>query len=751
MKKTNNIKHIISLVVSVMSIVLVVGLVVALGQGVLEKLGIDSTGGGAPADTTTNKNGDSTDGTSAPDDTSTELCSHTWVNGFCSKCSIPLPNLTAPVISASGATVEWNTVSGAEGYMIFVNGAHVETIPSRKYTVTAPSGGDVTVTVKAAVGNVISEASNAVTIKLLAAPTISLSRHTLTWNAVTNANQYHFYKQDEYGVWTKAFTITDSSRSVDLMERLAASVEDGASVKIAVTAYDSSLDYVESSMSNIVTWTKIVHSVTSSLTSGSFVGIPDTTVRDGGTWTATIAPHTDHTLPESITVTMNGATLTAGVGYTYNSTTGAISIPNITGAIKIAATFPWVTYDAPANLSVNGNILSWSAVSGADEYYIRIYGDLVNDPNPYDQRFVSTTNSFDLSQCNLTKSELLTIVVWVPVGDGTSGNASSITWNYVKTLDTPVLTKNGSTITWASISGATGYEVFVGGVSMGTMTATSYTHSTSIAGTYIIGVRAVNSESVSSVRTTTLTYYPAIFDVTRGRILGGAHVALEGQDYSCVLVKDSSSFTRPDSITVRIGGITLTSGYTYNKSTGEIVIDGAMVTGRINIDAEILGLDTPNVTVNGMTFTWDPVDDATHYYIYINEDVNSQIRVNGTSWTFTETTPGEYIIYVTAANATVESDISVHYLTVTAQSLAAPTGISFDSSNNMLYWNAVPGAIRYSIYAYEADGSHYSYQSTTTSCELWLIAEGEADHRYVTVRAWNGDIYSEESDPYYLN
>lgn len=58
----------------------------------------------------------------------------------------------------------------------------------------------------------------------------------------------------------------------------------------------------------------------------------------GATYTATLSPSGfNRELPNSITVTMGGVTLSAGSGYTYNSSSGAVRIPNVSGDITITA------------------------------------------------------------------------------------------------------------------------------------------------------------------------------------------------------------------------------------------------------------------------------------------------------------------------------------------------------------------------------------------------------------------------------
>lgn len=58
----------------------------------------------------------------------------------------------------------------------------------------------------------------------------------------------------------------------------------------------------------------------------------------GDTYTATLSATGFYSLPSTIQVTMGGISLTVNTDYTYSSTTGAVSIPNVNGDIVITAT-----------------------------------------------------------------------------------------------------------------------------------------------------------------------------------------------------------------------------------------------------------------------------------------------------------------------------------------------------------------------------------------------------------------------------
>lgn len=78
---------------------------------------------------------------------------------------------------------------------------------------------------------------------------------------------------------------------------------------------------------------KWIFSVTNNLTNMTSSGA--TTANLGSTYTATLSPTGLYSLPTSITVSMNGVNLTSGTDYTYDSSSGALSIPNVNGDITV--------------------------------------------------------------------------------------------------------------------------------------------------------------------------------------------------------------------------------------------------------------------------------------------------------------------------------------------------------------------------------------------------------------------------------
>ncbi|MBQ6510357.1 hypothetical protein IJI94_00060 [Candidatus Saccharibacteria bacterium] len=77
----------------------------------------------------------------------------------------------------------------------------------------------------------------------------------------------------------------------------------------------------------------VTYSLDNLSSSGASTALIDSTY----TTTLSVSGGLTRRLPDSITVTMGGNTLSAGTGYTYSSSSGEVRIPNVSGAITITA------------------------------------------------------------------------------------------------------------------------------------------------------------------------------------------------------------------------------------------------------------------------------------------------------------------------------------------------------------------------------------------------------------------------------
>lgn len=253
-----------------------------------------------------------------------------------------------------------------------------------------------------------------------AAVTGQMLGSTIKGDAVDGAMEYELYLLDEYG-----YALVDSSP--DLNFDLS-----GYGIGEYVFAVRAKgVGYLPSDFSNEVIYTvsggdeTVYYSVTYNpddhgqiSSSGGF------TVAHGGVYWGTILPYEGYSLPSEIYVTMGGTALTSG--YTYDSTTGEFMIDNVTGNL-------YITYDAPSNVSsapslrLNGSVVSWNAISGANDYHIRVMS--IDTQTSYDQYFKTPTTSFDLSAIGLPEAGNYHVAVWADTDAG-FGESAAITYNY---------------------------------------------------------------------------------------------------------------------------------------------------------------------------------------------------------------------------------------------------------------------------------------------------------------------------------
>ncbi len=164
--------------------------------------------------------------------------------------------------------------------------------------------------------------------------------------------------------------------------------------KIALGQGDYSLsvvacgnDFTDSPKSNsinvkVVSITRVLTNMNSSNTA--------TLISTGINYTTTLSPTSGHYLPEDIAVTIDGV---ATNSYTYDSYTGALTIPSVSGNIGITA----VAYDSPKlrkpKVTLSGSILTVISPRYASTTTVTVDGNVL-----YTDSGAETTFTHDLSQ-----------------------------------------------------------------------------------------------------------------------------------------------------------------------------------------------------------------------------------------------------------------------------------------------------------------------------------------------------------------
>ena len=154
----------------------------------------------------------------------------------------------------------------------------------------------------------------------LNAPTISRSGDTINIsNPASNGSFVSGYK----------VFIGDTLRGTTTQSSFTISGLGAGTYNISVKAYGT--NFKDSAKSNVINAS--VYTIARSLTNLT-ASNSQTVISDGQTYTVTLTPATGYCLPENIAVTIGG---TATSNFSYNSTSGAVSIPNINGNVSITA------------------------------------------------------------------------------------------------------------------------------------------------------------------------------------------------------------------------------------------------------------------------------------------------------------------------------------------------------------------------------------------------------------------------------
>ncbi len=385
-----------------------------------------------------------------------------------------LGNVTVVI---SGATASWTAVENASGYEYsFDNGATFTF--TTETSVEIPAG--KTVIVRAAGDGVNYRHGNWSTVSgggdvgggdvgggdtqatQLSAPVVSLNGETASWEAVANASGY-VYKIGESGAENNLPASVTSF-----------ALQDGQT--LYVKAKGDGTNYSDSAWSNAVTYT--APAVGTEQLATPQVWLEGNVAKWSTVEHATAYKykHTE-TYPTIDTTTENSIVLRDGQSLWVCATS---SDSNYTDS-------PWsnvVTFNKTALptpiISINNNVVSWTAVTGATGYIVKVNG---------------VASNVDATTLSYTLSASATVTV-VAVGDDvlTKNSEESTSVSYTKPMNSlaaPTISITGKTVSWSAIANASGYIVNVDGVDKPMQTATSYT----LTGSATVKVKAVGDNT----------------------------------------------------------------------------------------------------------------------------------------------------------------------------------------------------------------------------------------------------------------
>lgn len=336
--------------------------------------------------------------------------------------------------------------------------------------------------------------------------------------------------------------------------------------------------------------------------------------------TATITAGTDYHLPDSITVTVGGTTLTENQ-YTWNKDTGVVVVTdqNVTGDVLIDVDCIPDTVNAKVTVG-NGSALQNNVaieenvdktINKTDNYTVTISPDtgyrlpesisVTVDGKPLDDTqytYNKTTGVVTITSDKITGNVVIDAAcetnVYTATGTVTDGSFDG------SSTATP-----GEDYT-ATIEADDGYElpeeitVKIGGK---VVDSSDYTWDQETGEVTIPGVSVTGDIEIIAVCEETFTVED---DITNGTF-DGSDTAKPGEDYTATITPDDG-YDLPPEITVTVDGDELDSDdYTWDPETGEVTIDGDKITGDIEITAtcvKIVTKDSPSTGDNSNTMLY---------------------------------------------------------------------------------------------------------------------------------------------------
>jgi hypothetical protein len=324
--------------------------------------------------------------------------------------------LATPYVQANGSTVIWNPVMDATGYSLTItdmNGNTIESDVTPGYSNTTSSfdlsqwvpSGSYEVTITATGSNTTYQSSspssptivNVSQSNLLAAPTnVQVNGTTVSWDPVTNANEYDVYLTDassgnyyadEY-VSTNDINLSDygipnGTYNIQIAAQDSNGVFGGSNytqVNQTVTITNGSTATI-SAPTNVVVNGTVVSWTPVSNAANYEVGLISTT--NGTTWDF---------IPQNSTQNQNGQLTFELSSYSqlfpesiptdnYTVYVESINAQNVSSSQSNVPNISLTELADPADITVNGSTLSWQSVPNASAYDVNFVddnGDLYN-------------------------------------------------------------------------------------------------------------------------------------------------------------------------------------------------------------------------------------------------------------------------------------------------------------------------------------------------------------------------------------
>ena len=410
--------------------------------------------------------------------------------------------------------------------------------------------------------------------------------------------------------------------------------------------------------------------------------------------------------------------------------------------------------------TTTGVKITWGKVNGAERYrvYVKTTGGWQNIGH-------TTDNSFSWTGAVSGETYTFTIRCVNAANNAFTSDHNATGWKltYVAAPKISKLenTNTGIKITWAKVTGAEKYGVFVmtenGWKGIGTTTGTSFTWTGAESGkTYTFTLRAMNAAGNSFISAYDTTGWSQTFVATPS--IGKLESTTSGIKISWNAVAGAGKyglFVKTESGWKGIGTTTGTSftwtgaeaGKTYSftiramNAAGNTFISGYSNTGWSHKYYPTPAVSKLESTTSGIKLTWGAINGAGKYRVYVKTS-SGWTRVGdstGTSFTWTGAKAGEtYTFTVMAMNAEGTAFVS-NYNTTGWSHKYYPTPeitkLESTSAGVKITWGAINGAGKYGVFVKTETGWKGIGTSTGTSF-TWTGAEKGKTYTF-TVRAMN--------------
>ena len=455
----------------------------------------------------------------------------------------------------------------------------------------------------------------------------------------------------------------------------------------------------------------------------------------------------------------------AGVSYTFTvRAMDAEGVNFVSAYNSVGWTFTYVPAPGITALksTADGIELTWGAVDGAGKY--RVY---IKNGNGWKMVVETAETSCVYTAVEAGVTYRFTVRAMNAEGTTFVSPYNTTGWSHkyspIPQLTALETTAKGIKLTWDPIKGAGKYRVYIrvdnSWKAVVTTTETSYVYTAAEAGkSYLFTVRALDAEGANFVTSYniagwTYTYAPipaitAIEGNNSGvKLTWGA---INGAGKYRVYIKEGTKWKKVGETTGTSYTYTAAEeGVTYTFTVRAMDAEGVNFVTAYNTAGwkftyvaapEVTGLTS---TTGGVELTWDAVDGAGQYRVYVK---------NGTSWKKVGQTTGTSFVY-TAAQAGVSYQFTVRAMNAAGTTFVSPynttgwshtyypapevTGLENTAEGIKLTWGAINGAGKYRVYI-RIDNKWKKVGDTTDTSFVYTAAEAGQTYTF-TVRALTSD------------